>query len=63
MQPKQLIDKLETTSRLTKEEWIDLIENRNDDTAQYLFAKARNRQQKYFGNRIYTRGLIEFTNY
>lgn len=63
MQPKQLIDKLETTSRLTKEEWIALIENRNQDTAQYLFAKARSWQKKYFGNRIYTRGLIEFTNY
>ena len=63
MQSKQLIDKLETTSQLTKEEWIALIENRNHDTAQYLFAKARSWQQKYFGNRIYTRGLIEFTNY
>lgn len=63
MQPKQLIDKLEATSRLTKEEWIALIENRNPDIAQYLFAKARNWQQKYFGNQIYTRGLIEFTNY
>lgn len=63
MQSKQLIDKLETTSRLTKEEWITLIENRNHDTARYLFAKARDWQQKYFGNRIYTRGLIEFTNY
>lgn len=63
MQPKQLIDKLEATSQLTKEEWIALIENRNHDIAQYLFAKARNWQQKYFGNQIYTRGLIEFTNY
>ena len=34
MQPKQLIDKLEATSQLTKEEWIALIENRNHDIAQ-----------------------------
>ncbi|MCI8299471.1 MAG: [FeFe] hydrogenase H-cluster radical SAM maturase HydE [Lachnospiraceae bacterium] len=59
----QLIDKLEHTSRLTKEEWIALIEDRNDKTAQYLFERARYWQHKYFAKRIYTRGLIEFTNY
>ncbi|MCI9447314.1 MAG: [FeFe] hydrogenase H-cluster radical SAM maturase HydE [Lachnospiraceae bacterium] len=62
-QPKQLIDKLEETSRLTKEEWIFLIENRGTDTADYLFAKARKWQHHYYGKQIYTRGLIEFTNY
>lgn len=62
-QPKQLIDKLEDTSQLTKEEWVALIENRNQETAEYLFEKARRLQHKHFGNRVYTRGLIEFTNY
>ncbi len=61
--PKQLIDKLEETSRLTEEEWVLLIENRSPETAKYLFEKARRWQQKYYGKRIYTRGLIEFTNY
>lgn len=28
-----------------------------------LFEKARKTSQEYFGNKIYTRGLIEFTNY
>lgn len=62
-QPKQLIDKLEATSRLTKEEWVALIENRNEDVAAYLFEKARKWQHHYYGYRIFTRGLIEFTNY
>ena len=61
--PKQLIDKLEETSRLAKEEWTALIQGRNQEIAEYLFEKARYWQHKYFGNRIYTRGLIEFTNY
>lgn len=60
---EQLIDKLEATSRLTGEEWIALIENRGQDTAEYLFERARKWQQTYYGKRIYTRGLIEFTNY
>lgn len=58
-----LIDKLEETSRLSKEEWITLIQNRSPDTAEYLFGKARKHQKKNFGNKVYTRGLIEFTNY
>lgn len=62
-QPKRLIDKLEATSMLTKEEWVALIENRNEGVAAYLFEKARKCQYQYYGNRIYTRGLIEFTNY
>lgn len=62
-QPKQLIDKLEETSRLTKEEWVFLIENRSEDTAGYLFEKARKWQRHYYGKQVYTRGLIEFTNY
>ncbi len=62
-QPRQLIDKLEETSRLTKEEWTVLIAGQKEDLAQYLFEKARRLQAQYFGNRIYIRGLIEFTNY
>lgn len=60
---KQLIDKLEAESHLTKEEWITLIESRSEESAQYLFEKARKWQHRYYGNQIYTRGLIEFTNY
>ena len=33
------------------------------DIKEYLYKKARMTAQKYFRNKIYTRGLIEFTNY
>ncbi len=58
-----LIDKLEAASHLTKEEWVQLIENRDSQLSGYLFQKARKWQRRYFSNRIYARGLIEFTNY
>lgn len=63
LQSKQLIGKLEQQHNLTKEEWIAVIAERNEETAEYLFEKARYWQHKYFGNKVYTRGLIEFTNY
>ena len=56
---KRLIDKLETTSYLTKEEWVMLIENRNVEISEYLFEKARKWQHKYYDNKIYTREDID----
>lgn len=41
----------------------------SDDSAsvrtvpEYLFQRARETSKRYFGNKVYTRGLIEFTNY
>ena len=58
-----LIDKLEAESRLSREEWITLIEGRSPNLAEYLFEKARKWQHRYYGNNVFARGLIEFTNY
>ncbi|HBR02963.1 MAG TPA: [FeFe] hydrogenase H-cluster radical SAM maturase HydE [Ruminiclostridium sp.] len=59
---KDLIDKLEQDQCLTKKEYVTLIENRNDKLAEYLFEKARAICRRYYGNSVYIRGLIEFTN-
>ncbi len=58
-----LIDKLNETRTLTREEWIRLIENRTPKLAQYLFEQAREVRERYYGKDVYIRGLIEFTNY
>lgn len=58
-----LIDRLEREGSLTKPEWISLLSNRSHAGAEYLFEKARKTSRKQFGRQIYTRGLIEFTNY
>jgi biotin synthase len=59
----QLIDKLERDRTLTKEEFIELLNHITHETSEYLFEKARRISKKYFGSRIYTRGLVEFTNF
>jgi biotin synthase len=58
-----LIGKLETSRALAKDEFTLLLEQVSEPLSQYLFDKARKTANKYFGNRIYARGLIEFTNY
>ncbi|MDF2988778.1 MAG: iron-only hydrogenase maturation rSAM protein HydE [Eubacterium sp.] len=60
---KQLIDKLYTTNRLDTDEYLHILNNIDADTTQYLFEKARLVSMQHFGTDIYTRGLIEFTNY
>lgn len=60
---KSLIDRLEETQSLTREEWTELIRRRNPETAEYLFERAREVRIRHYGRDIFIRGLIEFTNY
>ena len=59
---KTLIDRLEREHALSRAEWIALLRGRNAETAQYLFEKAREARRRYYGDDVYIRGLIEFTN-
>lgn len=60
---KALIDTLEKEHILTKEEFIYLIDNKTDDDVLYIKEKASTIAKAHFGNKVYTRGLIEFSNY
>ncbi|MCL1884688.1 MAG: [FeFe] hydrogenase H-cluster radical SAM maturase HydE [Defluviitaleaceae bacterium] len=55
----ELTDKLAETKILTREEFKTLL----ICDSEYLHQKARAARQAVFGNKIYMRGLIEFTNY
>lgn len=61
----QLIEKLKTTHVLNSDEYVTLLDGlmEDRDAAEYLQKEARAVAQKHFGNRIYVRGLIEFTNF
>ncbi len=60
---RSLVDKLYNNKNLSQDELFNLIENRNDDVAEYLFSKAREVSQRNFGNKVFTRGLIEISSY
>jgi biotin synthase len=60
---RELIDKLYLKHTLSKDELVYLLNNFTNETSEYLFEKARSLSLRYFGNGIYTRGLIEFTNF
>lgn len=60
---KELIEKLFLTENLTDEELKQLIENRTDEDFALLSKTARQRCSEEYGNKVYMRGLIEFSSY
>lgn len=60
---KELIDRLHETGSLTKKEWVSLIRDRTEKEELYARELAGKVRQEMYGNRIFIRGLIEFTNF
>ena len=58
-----LIDKLYEENSLNKNEIIYILDNINKNEVDYLCEKAVITRKKYYGNKVFMRGLIEFTNY
>ena len=60
---KLIIDKLAATGDLPTAELEALLHLKNTSQLCYLYDKADEVRQKYFGNKVYIRGLIEVSNY
>lgn len=58
-----IIDKLENQNIVDKEELRMLLETTDSDALEYLRHRAEIVRKKIYGDDIYIRGLIEFTNY
>ena len=59
---KKLIDFLSENHYLSEDEYLYLIKNRNEKTAEYLRQKADEARKNIYGNKIFVRGLIEISN-
>jgi len=59
----KLVEKLDQEHCLEAKELLWLLENNSVELRQDLSKKASEVAKKTFGNGIYTRGLIEFSNY
>lgn len=62
MQIKNIIDKLYRENNATREELLFLLDNLTEADKEYLVEKAHETRMKSYGNTVYMRGLIEFTN-
>lgn len=60
---KKLIDTLADKHILSGTEYTELLNDCSNSNQEYLFSKAREVREYYYQKKVYTRGLIEFTNY
>ena len=58
-----LVDKLIRQGCLTREEYENLLSSYTEEDRRKLQLRAVELRKQYYGNKVYTRGLIEFTNY
>lgn len=58
-----IIDKLYKENIATREELLYLLDNIDKDSINYLTEKANEVRMKTYKDKVYMRGLIEFTNY
>lgn len=59
----EIVDRIEQTRNLDREALELLLTTEDGALKEYLAAKARETAQRIYGNCVYIRGLIEFTNY
>lgn len=60
---RALIDRLEAEHTLSLSEYAILVRNRTEDAMQYIAEKAQRIRREIYGTDVYTRGLIEFSNF
>ena len=59
-----IVEKLIGTHELTRKEYMELLRCSSDSSvSEKLSEEAVRLRKHYYGNKVYTRGLIEFTNY
>ena len=59
---RELIEKLAAEHSLTEEEYAYLIDNRDEKSAAYLAELADRVRRSIYGNKVFTRGLIEISS-
>lgn len=60
---RELINKLRRESCLTESEFLQLLTELDDSDREELYRQASEVRREHYGNAVYIRGLIEFTNY
>ncbi len=58
-----ITDRLAESGFLSFEDFKAIVRCEDRQELEYLFSKSREQAKKYYGNRIFVRGLIEFTNH
>lgn len=58
-----VVDEIREKQNITKEQLTLILNTKDAELEDYLMESARETARQVYGNKIYMRGLIEFTNY
>lgn len=58
-----LLDEIGQTRNIKRDQLEELIKTDDESLIKELYQRAQNTAKQYYGNHIFLRGLIEFTNY
>jgi biotin synthase len=58
-----LINELYEHEQLDREDYLYVLNNMTEEDSSYLFSRAFEKKEFYYGNKVYLRGLIEISNY
>lgn len=59
----EIVDRLQSEQNLSEQEFLSILNSEACEATEYLRFCAENVRKQNFGNSVYIRGLIEFTNY
>lgn len=57
-----VVDEIREKQNITKEQLTLILNTKDAELEDYLMESAREIARQVYGNKIYMRGLIEFTN-
>ncbi|PKM68037.1 MAG: [FeFe] hydrogenase H-cluster radical SAM maturase HydE [Firmicutes bacterium HGW-Firmicutes-2] len=60
---KNIIDQIYDTGQVTRDELLELLNKLDEGSTAYLHERAHEKRLSVNGNKVFMRGLIEFTNY
>lgn len=60
---KEILDKLYKTNSLSKDELTYILNNLDKSSQNYLFQLAKDTTIKNYGNKVFIRGLLEYSNH
>ena len=60
---RELIDALNNNKTLDKSQWVTLFESYTEQDRRYAAQLAQGISRQVYGNKIYIRGIVEFSNY
>jgi biotin synthase len=59
---RELIDRLGENKHLDKAEWVEVLSGFTDEDREYAASLAREISLAHYGNKIFIRGIVEFSN-